>query len=258
MTNWLRRRDSQVAAARGAFVFVLFAALELLSRLGVIDRVTMIPPSEMVTALWSILKSGRFNDDIFFTLYNIVDATILATFIGFFVGAGLHAFPRLRRPIEPLLSAYYAIPTFVFYPLLIVAFGVGRTALVVMGAMFGVVAMIVNTTLGLDHVPPVVVKTGSILKLDGLRQLVLIKLPAALPHLVTGVKLAVAYSVIGIVAGEFILATSGIGKRVAFAYDNFDNKTMYGMLLLLLIGVMIVNGALSAWEKRLHRRFGQQ
>ena len=83
-------------------------------------------------------------------------------------------------------------------------------------------------------------------------------MPSAAPHLVTGVKLAVAYSVIGIVAGEFILATSGIGKRIAFSYDNFDNKTMYGMLLLLLIGVMIINGALSAWEKRLHRRFGQR
>ena len=145
-----------------------------------------------------------------------------------------------------------------FYPLLIVAFGVGRTALIVMGAMFGVVAMIVNTTLGLDHVPPAVAKTGAILRLGGLRQLMLMRLPSAAPHLVTGVKLAVAYSVIGIVAGEFILATAGIGKRIASAYDNFDNRTMYGMLLLLLIGVMLVNGALSAWEKRLHRRFGQR
>ena len=159
---------------------------------------------------------------------------------------------------EPLLSAYYAIPTFVFYPLLIVTFGVGRVALIVMGAMFGIVAMIVNTMLGLDHVPPAVDKTGSIMRLDALRQLILIRLPSAAPHLVTGVRLAVAYSVIGIVAGEFILATSGMGKRIAFAYDNFDNKNMYGMLLLLLAGVMIVNGALSAWENRLHRRFGQR
>ena len=68
-----------------------------------------------------------------------------------------------------------------------------------------------------------------------LRQLILLRLPAAAPHLVTGIKLAVAYSVIGIVAGEFILATAGIGKRIAFAYDNFDNRTMYGLLLLLLV-----------------------
>ena len=256
----MRRRLhlTKVGAARAVFLVLVFAALELLCRFGVIDRVTMIPPSEMVASLWSILASGRFNEDIFFTLYNIIAAAIVAAVGGFFVGAGLHALPRLRRPLVPLLSAYYAIPTFVFYPLLIVAFGVGRTALIVMGARFGVVAMIVNTTLGLDHVPPAVDKTGAIMRLDRLRQLVLVRLPAAAPHLVTGIKLAVAYSVIGIVAGEFILATSGIGKRIAFSYDNFDNKTMYGMLLLLLIGVMIVNGALSSWEKRLHRRFGQR
>jgi NitT/TauT family transport system permease protein len=258
MTQQRRLWISNVGAARAVLVFAFFAALEILCRVGVIDRITMIPPTEMATSLWDILASGRFNHDIFFTLYNIVAATLLAICVGFFIGAGLHAVPRLRRPIEPLLSAYYAIPTFVFYPLLIVAFGVGRTALIVMGAMFGVVAMVVNTTLGLDHVPPAVMRTGSILKLDHFRQLVLIRLPAAAPHLVTGVKLAVAYSVIGIVAGEFILSTAGIGKRVAFAYDNFDSKTMYGMLLLLLIGVMIVNGALSMWENRLHRRFGQR
>jgi NitT/TauT family transport system permease protein len=218
----------------------------------------MIPPSEMVSALFDIIRSGRYNSDIVFTYYNTMAAAGLAISLGFFLGAALHALPRLRRLLDPLLSAYYAVPTFVFYPLLVVVFGVGRAALIVMGAMFGVVAMIVNTVLGLDHVPPAVSRTGRILKLDALRQLLLIRLPAAAPHLVSGVKLAVAYSVIGIVAGEFILATSGIGKRVAFAYDNFDNRTMYGLLLLLLMAVMVVNSCLSAWEKRLHRRFGQR
>lgn len=255
MTRW---RFSKVSRVRTAVIFGALAGLELLCRTGVINRITMISPTEMVAALWNIIETGRFNQDILFTACNIAAASILAIVLGFFIGAGLHALPRVRRPTEPLLSAYYAVPTFVFYPLLIVAFGVGRSALIVMGAMFGVVAMIVNTMLGLDHVPPVIAKTASILKLDPLRQLVLIRLPAAGPHLVTGIKLSVAYSVIGIVAGEFILATAGIGKRISFAYDNFDNKTMYGLLLLLLIAIMIVNGALSMWEKRLHRRFGQR
>jgi NitT/TauT family transport system permease protein len=253
-----RLRMSKVGAARAVFVVLAFAALELLCRTGIINRVTMIPPTEMAGALWDILRGGESNRDILFTSINIVAAALLAIVLGFLLGAVLHSLPRLRRPLEPLLSAYYAIPTFVFYPLLIVAFGVGRAALVVMGAIFGVVAMIVNTMLGLDHVPPAVARTGSVLRLDVVRQLILIRLPASAPHLVTGVKLAVAYSVIGIVAGEFILATEGIGKRVSFAYNNFDNRTMYGLLLLLLVGVMVVNGALSTWEKRLHRRFGQR
>jgi NitT/TauT family transport system permease protein len=249
---------SRVAAARILLVLSFFIALELLCRVGAIDRVTMIPPSEMAVALAQIIASGRFDQDILFTTTNIAAAAALAVVAGFFAGAALHALPRLRRTIVPLLSAYYAVPTFVFYPLLIVAFGVGRTALIVMGALFGIVAMIVNTVLGLDHVPPAVARTGKLMRMDALRQLLLIRLPSAAPHLVTGIKLAVSYSVIGIVAGEFILATAGLGKRISFAYDNFDNKSMYGLLLLLLIGVMIVNGAMSAWEKRLHRRFGQQ
>jgi NitT/TauT family transport system permease protein len=111
---------------------------------------------------------------------------------------------------------------------------------------------------GLDRVPRVSGRTASVMRLDPIRRLLLMRLPAAAPHLVTGIKLAVAYSVIGIVAGEFILATAGIGKRIAFGYQDFDNKTMYGMLLLLLLLVTAVNGALSRWEKRLHHRFGRQ
>jgi NitT/TauT family transport system permease protein len=253
-----RPHITKAGVTRTVLVIGVFALLELLCRLGAINRVTMIPPSEMITSLSEILRSGRYNADILFTLLNVIAAALVAIIGGFLIGAGLHALPRVRAPLVPLLSAYYAIPTFVFYPLLIVVFGVGRAALIVMGAMFGVVAMIVNTTLGLDHVPPVVAKTGAILRLDAPRRLALLRLPSAAPHLVTGIKLAVAYSVIGIVAGEFILATQGVGKRIAFAYDNFDNNTMYAMLLLLLFAVMAVNGALSSWEKRLHRRFGQR
>ena len=249
---------SKIVAVRAVLIAGFFAMLELFCRTGVIDRVTMIPPTEMVAALWQILQSGRYTGDILFTVGNIAAAVALAVVAGFAIGALLHGQPRLRRTIEPLLSAYYAVPTFIFYPLLIVMFGVGRTSLIVMGAMFAVVAMIVNTLLGLDRVPRVVLQTASVLRLDALRRLVLVRLPAASPHLVTGIKLAVAYAVIGIVAGEFIIATAGIGKRIAYAYDNFDNRTMYGMLLLLLLGVILINAALSTWEKRLHRRFGQR
>jgi NitT/TauT family transport system permease protein len=231
-------------------------SLEALCRVGIINRLTMIPPTEMSAALWQILASGKFNSDILFTVTNTGAAVVLSVVGGFLTGAMLHALPRARHAIEPLLSAYYAVPVFVFYPVLIVAFGVGRAALIAMGALVGIVAMIVSTLDGLDRVPPVLAKSAAILKLGSARKLIFVRLPAAMPYLVTGIKLSVAYSVIGIVAGEFILATAGIGKRIAFGYQDFDNRTMYGMLLLLLVLVMLVNGALAYWEKRLHRRFG--
>jgi NitT/TauT family transport system permease protein len=251
-------RPSKVGSARVAVVVGAVAALEILCRSGVIPRATMIPPTEMVVAMWQILRSGSANGDIAFTVVNLLVAIVLSVVAGFGLGAVLHALPRVRRVCEPLLSAYYAVPVFIFYPLLIVAFGVGRTALIVMGAAFGIVAMIVNTLTGLDRVPKVITRTAAVMRLNVIVRLLLLRLPAASPHLMTGVKLAVAYSVIGIVAGEFILATAGIGKRIAFGYQDFDNRMMYGMLLLLLLLVVVVNGVLSCWEKRLHQRFGLQ
>jgi NitT/TauT family transport system permease protein len=248
---------SKVVAARIGIVVLSVATLEWLCRSGVINRMTMIAPSEMAVSLWRIILGGSAAEDIAFTVTNVAAAFAIAIVAGFIAGGVLHALPRLRRAATPLLAAYYAVPTFVFYPLLVVAFGAGRSALIVMGATFGVVVMIVQTMLGLDHVPPAVAKTAAMLRLGPLRRFFLIRLPAAGPHLVTGIKLAVAYSVIGEVAGEFILATQGMGKKIGYAYDNFDNRTMYGLLLLLLLFVLVVNGTLAAWEKRLHRRFGQ-
>jgi NitT/TauT family transport system permease protein len=246
-----------VTLIRVAAIFGAIIALELLCRAGIIDRITMIPPSEMVTALARILQAGTFNEDIAFSLVNTTWAIVLSVGGGFAIGAALHALPRVRAAVEPLLSAYYAVPVFVFYPMLIVIFGIGRTALIVMGAMFGVVAMIVNTLIGLDRVPRAMSKTARIMRLGRLRSLLLVRLPAAGPHLVTGVKLAVAYAVIGIVAGEFILATAGMGKRISFAYNDFDNQTMYGLMLLLLMFVTLLNGLLHVYERRLHQRWGR-
>jgi NitT/TauT family transport system permease protein len=160
-------QPTKTAVVRVLIVAGAFAALEILCRASIINRMTMIPPTEMVAVLWQILESGRYNADIAFTVVNTAAAVVLSVVGGFAVGAILHALPRLRRALEPLLSAYYAVPAFVFYPLLIVAFGVGRGALIAMGALVGIVAMIVNTLSGLDRVPPVLMKTAAVLALIG-------------------------------------------------------------------------------------------
>jgi NitT/TauT family transport system permease protein len=242
---------------RVAVVGAAIAALELACRAGVITRLTMIPPSEMLAALVRLLESGRYSTDIRFTVQNTIAAIAVSVVLGFAIGAAVHELPRLRRVIDPLFSAYYAVPTFVLYPLMIVAFGIGAASLIAMGAMFGVVAMIVNTLIGLDRVPRSLLKTAQVMNLGAARTLLLVRLPAAMPSLVTGIKLAVAYSVIGVVAGEFILATAGVGKRISFAYNDFDTRTMYALLLLIIVAVMVLNGFLHRWEQRLHRRWGR-
>ena len=250
-------RAAKVVWLRVGLIAGVVAALEVVCRAGLVSRLTLIAPSEMALALGGLLASGRVAADIRFTLQNTAAAIAASVLAGFMIGAAVHRLPRLRRVLDPLFSAYYAVPTFVLYPLLIVAFGIGATSLIAMVAMFGVVAMIINTMIGLDRVPASLIKTARVMRLGWTRTMLLVRLPAALPTLVTGMKLAVAYSVIGVVAAEFILATAGVGKRIAFAYNDFDTRTMYALMLLIIAAVMVLNGLLHVWEQRLHRRWGR-
>jgi NitT/TauT family transport system permease protein len=79
-------------------------------------------------------------------------------------------------------------------------------------------------------------------------------LPAAAPWFFTGAKFAVAYSFIGVIAGEFVVSGAGIGHAIAFAYNSFDNRMMYGLIVLLFVLVGSVNTFLSIWERRLYAR----
>jgi NitT/TauT family transport system permease protein len=247
---------SRVRVIQLGIVCAAIAALELLCRLGIIDRFTMIPPSEMIAALAGVIATAPwFWPDVSYTLGNLAAAIALSVVGGFLIGLVVHAAPRLRRALDPIFTSYYSVPTFVLYPLLIVFFGIGPTSLVVLGALFGIVAMIVATVTAIDRIPPVLLKVARVSRLGALRTALLMKLPAASPHLMTGLRLAVAYSVIGIIAGEFILSTEGIGRRVALAYNNFDNQTMYALLVLILGFAIVVNAALGAFEQALHRRW---
>jgi NitT/TauT family transport system permease protein len=146
---------------------------------------------------------------------------------------------------------------FVFYPLMIVLFGLGRWSLIAIGVMVGIIGMIVNTIDGLDRIPRVYTKTATMQRMGPLATTLLIVLPAAAPHLVTGIKLAVTYSITGVIAGEFILSVAGLGRHIALAYNDLDNTAMYGLLLLLLLATTIVNVSIHAWEQRMHRTWGR-
>lgn len=226
-----------------------FLALELLCRVGVIDPFTMVPPSEMVVGLVGILGSAPLLDDIAMTMTNVAVALVLAIVVGFVLGAALFLLPRTRRVVDPLLASYYAIPIFVFYPLFIVLFGLNRYPQIAIGFLLAVVAMIINTLNGFDRVPRVLLKTARVMGLGRARTVGLIVLPYATLYIFTGMKLAVAYAFIGVIAAEFILSGEGMGYQINFAYNNFENDLMYPLILLIIVVATSINMALYAWEK---------
>lgn len=246
-----------VALLRLAIFAGLVLLLELLCHWKIIDRLTMQPPHKMAMDLWSLLTSGKLNGAILKTLTNAGVAFLLALVAGILAAVLLHRFKPLRRALDPLFATYYAIPIFAFYPLLILVMGLGDAPQIAIGFMLGVIAVIVNTLNGLDRVPAVLAKTARIYRLGALESTLKVTLPGALPYMLTGIKLAVAYALIGIIGAEFIMSRGGIGYEIAFAYENFDNATMYPLILLVLGVAVTVNGLLSAWERRLLARRGR-
>jgi NitT/TauT family transport system permease protein len=230
------------------------ALLEWACRYGHISRESVIPPTVMLQGAWRALASEETRGEILWTLQNVTLSFVLSVIVGSALGLLLHKAERLRRALDPLLASYYAVPTFVFYPLFIVLFGLNRWPLIAIGFLFAVVAVIINTLDGLARIPPVLTRTATVMRLTPAQHALHIVLPSAAPWLFTGVKFAVAYSFIGVIAGEFVVSGAGMGHAIAFAYNSFDNRMMYGLIVLLFATVGSINTLLWIWERRLYAR----
>jgi NitT/TauT family transport system permease protein len=238
-------------------IAVCLLAIELLCRLGYVSALTLVPPTEMVAGLIDVLRATDMRGEIVTTLTGIACAAIASVIAGFLLGALLHAWPRARASLDPVLATYYSVPTFIFYPMFIVFFGMNRIPIVVIGFMFAFVAMMTSTMNGLDRVPAVLFRSARMFRMGRPETILRIVLPAAAPHIFSGVKLAIAYSFVGVLGAEFILSGSGVGYQIAFAFNGFDNERMYALILLVVIVVATVNGLLLGWERALLRRRGQ-
>jgi len=239
---------------RSAILAFLIVLLELCCRTGLVDSLAVIPPSEMIVSMVDQIGSGELNASIATTFSTIAIAFVLAVVLGTAIGALVHRWSRLRDVADPLLASYYSVPTFIFYPLLVALLGLGKAPLVVLGILSAAPAVVISTLSGLDGVASVLMKLSRVHRLTPAQTLWWIVLPAALPHLFTGFKLALSYALIGVIAGEFILSGTGLGYAISFAYQSFDNRTMYGAMLFVLLVAVTANGVLYVWEGRLARR----
>src|SRR6516162_224132 len=238
-----RMSMTRVGWLRIAVLVIAIGLLEVCCRVGLIDHRVVIPPSEMADALVRLLISGQANEQIVRTFGIVVAAALISVVLGFALGATIHALPRVRHALDPFFAIYYAVPIFIFY-------------LVLMGVATAIVAMIIATLNGLDRVPRVLTKVARVHHMGTIVTALRLKLPAAAPHLFTGVKLAVSYAFIGVIASEFILAPVGLGRVISDAYSDFNNRKMYALMLLLVIVATVVNMLLHVLDQRWAERRG--
>jgi len=251
-TTLTRRR--KIRLGQLAVLIAAVSALEYLARSGLVDAITLAPPSEMFTAMVSLLVSGSILGDLVATTLSVFAAFLLATAVGIPIGWALWRWNALQQVLDPYLIAFYAMPVFALYPLFIAIFGLNRIPIVLIAFFMSIVAIVVNTANGFAKIRDVYHDVGRSLRLSRTQAFVHIYLPAAAPYIFTGLKLGFVYALIGVIASEFILANRGLGFQVAYDYKNFAMGQMYGDMLLVVIIAVCTGVVLTYVEDRLYRR----
>ncbi|GAB3476747.1 ABC transporter permease [Nocardiopsis coralliicola] len=240
------------ALTRTVIVVALVAGYEAATRLQLLDPFTFVPLTDIVLRLSADLADPEFRAlHLVPTLAQVTGAFALSTAAGIAFGVLLWRSDLLHHAVQPYLLLLYAIPSFVLYPVFISVLGMGSAAVILAAALSAVPAVVLNTALGFRQTRSSLVKVGRAYRLSARRMLVYVLFPAAWPQIFTGLRLAAVYSIIGVIATQFILSAQGIGFNVSYQYNNFDLDGMYASILLILAFAIAITTALRYVEGRL-------
>jgi len=158
---------------------------------------------------------------------------------GLFIGR----FRGLRAVIDPLVAATYPIPKIALLPLLLVIFGLGEASKVAMVAITGFYLVLITTAQGVMRIEPVLLQAGRNYGAEGWALFVHVILPASLPAIFTGLRLALGNSLLIIIAAEFVAADQGLGYLIWISWSTMATGHMYaGLVVIAALGLLFTNG----------------
>lgn len=238
---------------RWTIIIGLVVVLEATARMGLLDRSLMVPPSEILERLVAIVPTAEFGADAARTLTTILMAFSIGLVGGIPLGVLLWRLPAVGRVLEPFLVTGYAMPTLLFYPVLLAIMGLNAGPIVVIAATMSLIPIALTTMVALGSIKPILHKLAKSVNASEPQYYLKVLLPAATPLVFPGVKLGFIYAVIGTIAMEFILAAQGIGFRAGFSYRELKTADMWAYITVVIVLSVIVNGILTWSEKRIRK-----
>jgi len=187
------------------------------------------------------------------TLREVVLGFGLAMTLGVSWAIAMHLSPALRRAFYPLIVASQTIPVVAIAPILVVWFGFGIAPKLIIIALVCFFPICVNMLDGMRSVDPAAITLMRTLDADRRRILTRLEIPAALPQLFTGIKIAIAVAVIGAVFGELAGADSGLGHLMVQANSQFLTARLFGAVVLLAAIAVALFSLAALIERRVVR-----
>jgi NitT/TauT family transport system permease protein len=213
-------------------------------------------PADVFDATVDVMASPTFLGDLRQTVLEVLTSFTLGSLIGGCLGTLFWRMPVLGRAMEPYVVSFYAVPVVVFYPVMITLIGINAWSLITLSVMVVSIPVLLNTWVGLEGVPRVYFRLGSALGCTERQTFFRLALPAAVPQIFAGLRIAAIFSIISIIAMEFLLAPSGLGFRVRYEYQAFRQPQMYAYIVLIFVLAIAFATSVRVLEARLIRRRG--
>jgi putative hydroxymethylpyrimidine transport system permease protein len=223
-------------------------AWETAARLGAVENYLLPAPTEVGRAL--VDDHALLLSDAWVTAQEVLLGFAIAIALGLGLAVVLHLSSLLRRTVYPLVVASQAVPVIVIAPILVIWFGFGMAPKLIVIALICFFPIVVNTFDGLQSVDRDQVKMLRTLNASRGDVFRYLELPASLPYLFSGAKIAVAVAVIGAVFGELVGSDAGLGHAIQIGTAQLLTARVFAAVLILsvmAIGLFALVAALERW-----------
>jgi ABC-type nitrate/sulfonate/bicarbonate transport system permease component len=247
--------DEVPAAGRGvprwtvtaASLVVLLLVWEILGRH--VNPIFGAPPSAIFVAFVELVRNGKLAAALLQSLQPFVVGYGIAIIVGVPLGLVIGRFWMAEAALGILVTGGYAMPLVALVPLLVLWLGLGFAVKAAVIFLMSIFPICINTWLGVKSVPKTLIDVGKSLVASNAVILRRIVLPATLPYIMAGIRLAVGRAVVGMVIAEFFTQISGLGGIIINAANNFDTATMFVPIILLMVLAVGLNWLIGRFER---------
>jgi NitT/TauT family transport system permease protein len=210
-------------------------------------------PSAIVARLVEWTADGRLWMHSWVTIQEITLGFLLGALVGALVGFALASANLVYRVLDPFMMALYSIPKVALAPLFIVWFGIGTHMKVLLAAATVFFLVFLNTAAGVREVDRSLIDAVRLMGGNSWQVATKVVLPSSMTGLLTGLKVAIPYALIGSVIGELVASNRGLGYLINNAASQFDTAGVFATLVVLSVIAAVFNGLVALLARRANR-----
>ncbi|GFN32937.1 ABC transporter permease [Paenibacillus xylaniclasticus] len=234
-------------------VIVLLIAWEVAPRTGMVQSAFFPPLSEVLQAIWDMLLSGALWDHVSISLKRAITGLILGIVVGIPLGLLIGWSPIVRKLLNPIFELMRNTAKLAILPVFILFLGIGEVSKVTLIFYACIIPILLNSITAIGTIDPLLIKSAKSMSISPLKLFAKVIIPAALPAIFVGIRIAGTSCILALVAAEMLGASEGLGFLIIYSENSFKIPEMYAGILIISVLGLCINYALVLSERYLLR-----